>query len=269
VAIHYQESNDSLTLVADAMRLKEVLLNLLSNAIKYNRKGGYIDLRYHISTGNNCRIYVKDNGIGLSHEQQHLFQPFERLGAETSNIEGTGIGLAICKRLIEAMNGKIGVDSLQGEGSTFWIELPLGHQQTTEFVSTVSTVHNLKVKCNSVLYIEDNAVNLSLMEVFFLGQENITFLQATHPLQGLELAKKHQPDVILLDIQLPDMDGFEVFQRLKADAVTKNIPVIAVSAYAMPQDINKALQVGFYDYVAKPFNFHTLLTTINSAFNLH
>jgi PAS domain S-box-containing protein len=162
VSIHYQEVHHALMLLADSVRLKEILLNLLSNAIKYNHKGGSIDV-YCVVSHQRCRICVKDTGIGLSQEQQQrLFQPFERLGAETSNIEGTGIGLVICKRLIEAMNGEIGVESLQGEGSNFWIELPLSHEQSNQLIATPRKEANVKAKCNRVLYIEDNEVKCEL-----------------------------------------------------------------------------------------------------------
>lgn len=270
ISLTYQptDSGVDVHVAADITRTKEILLNLLSNALKYNRKNGSITLSYQVKN-NACRIFVKDTGIGLTRQQQQkLFSPFERLGAETSGIEGTGIGLVICKRLVEAMNGTIGLDSFQGEGSTFWIELPLANEAGGEMVADTSIVSQEENHSCVILYIEDNPINMDLMVAYFSPHKHVKLLQASTPAQGLELAKTKQPQVILLDIQLPEMDGFDVFQHLKRDKETQHIPVIAVSAFAMSKDITKAMQLGFYDYVTKPFNFKNLLTIINGAINL-
>jgi PAS domain S-box-containing protein len=271
VDIYANQQNINLHVQADPTRLKEVLLNLLSNAIKYNCKGGSIELNYQQYNNGSCRILIHDTGIGIKSEQQKfLFQPFERLGMENSTIQGTGIGLNICKRLMEAMNGSIGVKSHPGLGSTFWIELPLGDNTNEELLENLDTQKDLKAineTHQTILYVEDNALSADLMRTFFMQHEGLEFLHATHPQQALELVQHTQFDLILLDIQLPEMSGFELFKLLKMQEQTQHIPVIAVSAYAMPEDIIKAKELGFYDYITKPVEFAYLISLINNLFS--
>lgn len=250
---------------ADIVRLKQVLLNLLSNAVKYNCENGCITVSYTRSNDNQIRINVSDTGKGLSSAQQaQLFRPFCRLGAEQTEIEGAGIGLVITKSIIELMGGKIGVESHVGKGSTFWIELPdnVEEAEQKEDVIEITNIEQPKeTSKKSVLYIEDNPANLRLVTQLML-RHNINLLTAAEPLKGLELASKHMPDLILLDINLPGINGFEVLQHLQNNDILKNIPVVAVSANAMPNDIEKGIEAGFDEYITKPIDINKLMLTV-------
>lgn len=250
----------------ERIRLKEVVLNLLSNAVKYNREQGLITLVVEELSADRVRISVSDTGAGLSEEQQNrLFQPFERLGAENSKIEGTGIGLSISKRLMELMGGEIGIKSTPNHGSTFWIELDKAPNEKSvpepEMPSSLERQANDHKKYK-ILYIEDNPSNMRLVEYALESRANIQLLSAMTPEQGLKVAVESQPDLILLDINLPEMDGYDVLNLLRAKKETHEIPVIAVSALATPKDIEKMKRAGFNDYLAKPFSLESFYKKI-------
>lgn len=256
--------------LADHTRLKQVLLNLLSNGVKYNSIKGSLDINCDLVKDSIFRISITDTGKGLSKQQiSKLFKPFERLGIEGSEIEGTGIGLVISKKLINLMQGNIGVESQVGKGSTFWIELDA---QTLQYNHEIDSTHKYNLKDinntdshqNTVLYIEDNPANLRLVAQLLGRTENIKLITAHEPLLGLELAQEYLPDLILLDINLPGMDGFEVLQKLRSNKKTKNIIIIAVSANAMEGDISRALKAGFDQYITKPLNVTNFTTEINN-----
>ncbi len=257
--------------MADRQRFKQVLLNLLSNAVKYNRPGGTVRLSYR-EVGDRClRIEVADSGNGIPAEKfARLFVAFDRLGAEQSDVQGTGLGLALSKRLTEAMNGNIGVDSLPGAGATFWIELPRVRSQLEQSGTWVrrdrapaemESLHAL----HTVLYIEDNLSNLTLIEHLLADHPEIKLLTAMQGRIGIDLARQHHPDLILLDLHLPDLPGWEVLSQLQADEDTNAIPVVAVSADATPRQIERLLRAGARAYLTKPLEverFHALLREI-------
>ena len=261
---------------ADRSRLRQVFLNLLSNAVKYNRKNGRIIIACHYpdnkSDDSLVRISITDTGSGMTPEQQsQLFQSFNRLGAEQSDIEGTGIGLVITKNIVELMGGNIGVNSQKGKGSTFWVELPGDATSQEQKIKTggmksmAEDVTAVIGKKHTVLYIEDNPANLRLVSQLLTRRANIHMWSAHEPLLGLELAEEHKPDLVLLDINLPGMDGFEVLKKLRQRESTRNTPVIAISANAMPKDIEKGLEAGFDDYITKPINIKAMLASVNEA----
>ncbi len=252
---------------ADPTRLRQVLLNLLSNAIKYNRSGGTVTvLTRAIADG--VGIEVSDEGEGLDDSQrQRLFQAFERLDADRSAIEGAGIGLALSKSLVELMNGRIGVHSRPGQGSTFWVELRRGPARAgaAAQVEHAAEPRPATAGLRRVLYIEDNAVNQLLMQGMLAHRPDIALQLADLPEQGLAMARESPPDLVLLDIQLPGMSGFEVLRQLRADALTRSTPVIAVSANAMPQDLAQARLAGFNDYLTKPIDLVRLVAAVDKA----
>jgi signal transduction histidine kinase len=253
----------------DRTRLKQVLLNLLANAIKYNNRGGNVTLSCHPER-DVVRIAVQDTGRGLSADDMtRLFQPFERLSAAGSDIEGTGIGLALSQRLVHAMEGEIGVDSEPGRGSTFWIRLARANAPTQSAGGDDSRQPPGVLAADgatlTVLYIEDNPVNVMLMQAMLARLEGVRVLVATRAQQGLSLASEQRPDLVLLDIQLPEMDGFEVLKRLRAHETTGDIPVIAVSANAMQSDIEAGRAAGFVDYLTKPIELERLHQAVRSA----
>ena len=261
------EAGAPCTVTADRTRTQEVLLNFLSNAIKYNREGGHVTVL--CTTGERtARVSVRDTGPGLSEAQQaRLFQPFERLESAYEGIEGTGIGLAISRRLVEAMAGHIGVDSRPGEGCTFWFELPRSDQATpaatplAAFPTTPQPAAE-QARC-TILYIEDNPANRRLVEKVLARHPGIHLLTASSAEEGLVVAEREHPALILLDINLPGMDGFEALRRLQDKPATRDTPVLAITANAMAQDIERGRQAGFVDYLAKPLDLPSLLDRID------
>jgi len=255
---------------ADRMRLKQVVINLLSNAIKYNKVDGAVSVECALVTPESVRISVSDTGSGLDDEQiAQLFQPFNRLGQEAGGAQGTGIGLVVCKRLIDLMGGAIGVLSEPGKGSVFWFELPLTIAQEpladSASAAGVEARAEGEVRPCTVLYVEDNPANLMLVEALLERRPGIRFLSASDGQQGVELARATLPDVILMDINLPGISGTEAMRMLAADPRTQHIPVIAISANAMPGDIEKGRAAGFYRYITKPLKVAEFMTTLDLA----
>jgi len=261
--------NDDVRVLADSTRLCQILVNLLSNAVKYNLPGGRITIACQPHSQDVLRIAVSDTGPGIPADKLNLlFNPFERLGAEHSAIEGVGIGLALSKQLAELMGAKIGIDSTPGVGSTFWIDLalaPLSMPVHSSATDTSKVPDSQAPHKFNVLYVEDNAANLKLVEVLLRRQTDIDLITAAKGELGLELARRYHPDAILLDIHLPDMDGFAILKALKADAATSTIPVLALSADAMPIDIEHGLQAGFKRYLTKPINAQELIAAIRAT----
>jgi PAS domain S-box-containing protein len=241
---------------ADRTRLKQVLLNLVSNAVKYNRAGGWVRVSAEPLDGDRLRLTVADSGQGIAADRQaELFQPFNRLGAEFGTTEGTGIGLALSRRLVEMMGGEVGVESTPGVGSRFWLDLPQGRlaEPPAEPVAGAAATPPAMPRA-TVLYVEDNPANLALVEQILARHAGVEMLSATTGRAGLELARARQPALILLDIHLPEMDGYEVLARLRADEALRHVPVVALTAQAMPRDVRRALQAGFDEHLAKPID---------------
>jgi PAS domain S-box-containing protein len=267
-----------LRVIADVQRLRQVLLNLLSNAIKYNAAAGSVRLRA-VSDGDMVRIEVHDDGPGIDPTQrERLFHAFERLGAENSGVPGAGIGLALTRRLVERMHGRIGVDSPASGGSCFWVCLPgaaPGDQAPQPVLPAASTVAIAGTPVEGdasasrrVLYIEDNPVNATLMEAMLAQLPDIVVSLAALPEEGLAMARAQRPDLILLDIQLPGMDGYEVLRRLRADPATRGIPVAAISANAMLGDVERGRAAGFDAYLPKPMMLDDLLAYVRQVLRL-
>ena len=259
-AVKFQvQTEPDLLMRADRTRLKQVLLNLVSNAIKYNREGGGVSLVATEVADDKVRITVRDTGNGITLEQQRqLFEPFNRLGAEYGTVEGSGIGLSICRRLVDAMGGRIGVDSAPGEGSEFWLELPRAEAaelrpMVAEPVRPV-VAQPLNLRRATVLCVEDNEVNLLLMEQIVQRHPPLKLVTAATAAEGLALARQVLPELMLLDIGLPDMDGHALLALLRQDPLTRAIPTVAVTANAMPADAERALKAGFDDFLPKPID---------------
>jgi signal transduction histidine kinase/CheY-like chemotaxis protein len=258
--------------IADRMRLKQVLLNLLSNAIKYNREGGAVVVSYEVTDSQRARISVQDTGPGLRPEQvQALFQAFNRLGQEAGPIEGTGIGLVVTKKLVELMGGAIGVASTVGAGSVFSIELrsvPAATEaaaaQTAEPLGAVREDAG-EAAGATLLYVEDNPANLKLIEQMIGFRPDLRLLSAPDARLGIELARAHRPRVILMDIHLPGMSGEDALKVLREDRRTADIPVIAITADAMPRAVAKGLATGFFRYLTKPLMLDAFNEAIDSA----
>ncbi len=252
---------------ADLQRLRQVLLNLLSNAIKYNRRGGRVTITASPSGSTRVRISVVDTGIGIAPgHQTQLFEPFQRLGAEHSNVEGVGIGLALSKKLVEAMDGEIGYATTPGEGSTFWVDLPTETDSAApDAAASLPEPALAKAGGYSVLYVEDNPTNLRLMEHLLKELPGVALFSAPSGALGIDLAVAHRPDIIVLDLNLPGMSGYEVLKRLKALKETRDTPVIALTAAAMPADINRGTEAGFFRYLTKPLDVGTFLAAIDAA----
>jgi signal transduction histidine kinase/ActR/RegA family two-component response regulator len=267
------EENNNIYVVADQYKLNQVFINLISNAIKYNSESGEVKVDVDFLKDERVRINFTDTGKGLSEKEQlHLFQPFERLGAENTSVEGSGMGLVITRKLIELMGGEVGVDSKIGCGSTFWVILPLAKKEIlvdisksdSELLSNNSknSKHNLS---NKILYIEDNPANFRLVENIIKKHTSFELLSSVSGNDGIKVAIEQKPYLILLDLNLPDISGFDVFEKIRENKELSNTPIIAVSANAMQYDIDKAIELGFLDYIVKPidiFSFKNMLNNI-------
>jgi len=260
-----------LNVLADRTRLKQILLNLLSNALKYNREQGQVAIDCAPQAGGRVRISVRDTGVGLDAEQLALlFQPFNRLGQEGGTEEGSGIGLVVTKRLVELMDGSIGVASAPGEGSTFWIELrvvdalpvPVAPVLPRPDLAGALLENSAPV---TLLYVEDNPANLTLVEEIVRYCPQLQLLTATDGRLGVEMARTHLPQLILMDINLPHVNGTDALKLLRADPRTAHIPVIALTANAMPGDVERSMALGFYRYLTKPINLDEFTEAINST----
>jgi PAS domain S-box-containing protein len=256
---------------ADRTRLKQIIINLLSNAIKYNKERGTVVVDCTVNAPERIRISVTDTGAGLAPEKlAQLFQPFNRLGQEAGGVAGTGIGLVVTKRLAELMQGTLGVESTVGVGSVFWCELSSMEAPRVE-------IHHDAVETSlppplpndasehTLLYVEDNPANMKLVEQIVARRQDFRLLTAVNGTLGIELARSAHPRVILLDINLPDLNGIEVLKILRADPATAGIPVVALSANAMPRDIEIGREAGFFRYLTKPIKVNEFMDTLNLA----
>jgi PAS domain S-box-containing protein len=271
ITITFPQSHIPYFVIADRTRLKQVLINLLSNAIKYNQAGGVVVVDCCASIPERVRISVKDTGAGLPAEKlAQLFQPFNRLGQEAGGQEGTGIGLVVAKQLIELMGGVIGVESTVGAGSVFWfdmvaaVEPQLVVDSSQSLAPVPSPVPN-GPRLRTVLYVEDNPANLKLVEQLVARRPDLRLLSAGDGTAGLSLARTYIPEVILMDINLPGISGIETLRLLREDPLTARITVAAVSANAMPRDIEKGMQAGFFSYLTKPIKVKEFMEMLDAA----
>jgi signal transduction histidine kinase len=257
----------------DPLRFKEVILNLISNAIKYNKPNGSVVIFYEKQEKGYMRLGVKDSGYGITDKNKDkLFKPFERFDVAAKQIEGTGIGLTIAKQLIELMGGAIGYESVAGEGSLFYIDVPVSDEMSESLIrekrldsSFASSTDFNEMK---ILYIEDIPANVDLVKQILAQRKNIEFLSVSNAFDGIEIAKAQIPDLILMDIHLPGMDGLTAFEKLQGIKETQGIPVIALTADAMDGDIKKALEMGFKRYITKPIDVIHFFKTIDEVLDL-
>ena len=255
---------------ADRTRVKQVLMNLFSNAVKYNQVGGSVVIACSVSAPQRIRVSVTDTGAGLSAEKLlQLFRPFSRVGQETSADAGAGIGLVVTKRLVELMGGTIGVTSNVGEGSEFWIELIAATApqliEADPAVSQPLLKNRNAASLRTILYVEDNPANLQLVEQIIARRTDLRLLSARNGTLGIELARAARPDVILMDINLPGMSGIKAMQILHEDTATAHIPIVALSANAIPRDIERGLEAGFFRYLTKPIRVNEFMDTLDLA----
>jgi signal transduction histidine kinase/CheY-like chemotaxis protein len=250
----------------DRQRCRQILLNLLSNAVKYNRDGGSVDVRCARVSDDTLRLAVRDTGPGIDPvRQQQLFEPFERLGAESSGVEGTGLGLALTKQLVERLGGAIGVDPAPGQGATFWIDLPVTDPPADAEEPAARAEPAMSTTARTLLLVEDNLANLHVVEAMLRRRPTITVLPAMQGRLAIELAREHLPDLILLDLHLPDLSGRDVLYRLKADPSTRDIPVVIASADATPGRARQLRERGAFDYITKPLDLEHFLEVVDAA----
>jgi PAS domain S-box-containing protein len=271
VSMSFCQLENPCYVLADRTRVKQILINLLSNAIKYNHAGGTVVVKYAVASPGRIRISVADTGPGLSAEKlAQLFQPFNRLGQEAGGEEGTGIGLVMTKRLVELMGGVISVKSVRGAGSEFQVELLQADEpQLALGVSDAAALrpahlHN-DAALRTLLYVEDNPANLKLVEHLIARRPNMRLLSARDATLGIELAREYQPEVILMDINLPGISGIGALKILREDPLTRHIPVVAISANAMPHDINRGYEAGFFRYLTKPIKVVEFMAAVDVA----
>jgi len=262
-------TDSSPSVLADRQRLKQVLINLLANAVKYNRDAGRVIVDLVPQPDERFRISISDEGSGIpADKRDRLFSPFDRLGAELTASEGTGLGLVLSKRLVEAMGGTIG-ESAPASGSCFWIEFPLVKGVVDRLDSSrIARAQLLALdgEVKTLLYIEDNLSNLLLVEHLLSECPSIKLISAMQGLLGLELALRHKPDLILLDVHLPDIGGAEVLARLRAEPITRSIPVVVLSADVTKSQINRLRAAGASDYLTKPLDVDRFLEVIEGHF---
>src|SRR3954470_6244685 len=274
VTMTFPRVHDGTFVSADRTRLKQIVINLISNAIKYNKQQGNVVVDCVTSNAERTRISVSDTGAGLSPEKlAQLFQPFNRLGQEAAGVAGTGIGLVVTKQLAELMEGALGVESVAGKGSVFWCDLPSTAAprvvvEQPEVAAPADAPAPTAARMRTVLYVEDNPANMKLVEQLIARRPDIRLLTAMNGTLGVEAARTSRPTVILMDINLPGMSGVDAFGLLRADPTTAHIPVVALSANAMPRDIQATLDAGFFRYLTKPIKVKEFMDTLNAAFTL-
>jgi signal transduction histidine kinase/ActR/RegA family two-component response regulator len=255
--------------IADEQRLKQVLLNLLSNAVKYNRAGGSVTVAVEETSADRLAVLVADTGDGIpKHLLERLFDPFERLGAEQSSTEGTGLGLTLAKVLVEAMGGTLGVESEVGVGTIFRVELGLSERPSLEEIDTSAqplATTAVQLGSATLLLVEDNLSNFQLVEQIFNGRTDVNLLGAMEGSLGLDLARHHHPDLVLLDLHLPGLTGEEVLEQLKGDPRTRDIPIVVMSADATESRIRRLLGAGAHAYVTKPLNVRRFLEVVEGV----
>ncbi len=270
VRMSFPRIEDEYCVNGDRTRIKQVVINLLSNAIKYNSEGGSVSLvcKANSRTGR-VRITVRDTGAGLPPEKlEQLFQPFNRLGQEEGGEEGTGIGLVVSKRLVELMDGEITVESTVGSGSAFSVELP-----STAPLTFPASIPAEELQASAIaddgqrtlLYVEDNPANMQLVEKLIGRRTDLRLIKASDGYRGVEMARANLPDVILMDINLPGISGFEALNILRGDSATAHIPIVALSANAMSRDVQKGLDAGFFCYLTKPIRVKEFMASLNEA----
>ena len=246
---------DNTYVMADRQRFKQVLLNLLTNAVKYTPRSGRVSVSFALRDHQTIRVAVSDNGPGIAEEKvSRLFTPFDRLGAEQSTVQGTGLGLALCQRLIQAMSGAIGVDSVVGQGSTFWVDVPCAKSPLDRIAARAAERGGIEqiVGERTILYVEDNLSNLTLIEQMLAEQPHVRLITAMQGRLALDLARQHSPDLILLDLHLPDVPGWTVLAQLKHEETTRHIPVVVISADATSQQVKRLMAAGARAYLTKP-----------------
>jgi CheY-like chemotaxis protein/nitrogen-specific signal transduction histidine kinase len=257
--------------LSSAQRFKQVILNLLSNAVKFNREDGTVTVSCE-KIEDYLRIKIVDTGHGISAvNMARLFVPFERLDAGDTVVEGAGLGLSLSKHLIEAMGGRIGVESTPGKGSTFWVELPLiqgtSAATTRSLRSPIRSIAEIPLSTvpRTLLYIEDNLSNLRLVERILTRRPEVKLISAMQGAIGLELARQHQPDLLLLDLHLPDIQGDEILRQLRADPRTEQLPIVMISADATSAQIERLRAAGASDYLTKPIDVRKFLTLVDAT----
>jgi len=273
IAMTFPSFDRSCFVLADQTRLKQVLVNLISNAIKYNRLRGTIAVECTAREPGQVRIAVTDTGLGLTPEKiAQLYQPFNRLGQEIGVEQGTGIGLVVTKRLVEAMRGTVGVESVVGMGTSFWIDLKATNSAQLALMDAADSpspaVATEDLPISTLLYVEDNPANLKLVEMLIARRPNMRLLTAGTGVLGIELALAHMPHAILMDINLPGISGLKALSILRRDSATAHIPVIALSANANPRDIERGLEAGFHKYLTKPIKVDELMLTLDETLGL-
>ena len=255
--------------IADRTRFSQILMNFGSNAIKYSRAGGRAEFRV-AGHGATVRLTVVDSGVGIPLDKQDkIFQPFHRAGQESGPIEGTGIGLAISKKLAEMMHGQVGFTSAPDTGSEFWLELPAPRSPKSDrvlaapppMVDSLAQLGSDGAR-HRIVYVEDNPSNVAFMEALLTNFESVELIVAPNAEIGIELVRAHQPRIVIMDINLPGMSGFEALRRLRDWPETRDIPVIALSAAAMDRDVKRAEEAGFARYLTKPVRVDELMTTL-------
>ncbi|MDA1190332.1 MAG: PAS domain S-box protein [Candidatus Poribacteria bacterium] len=263
VTLYDYASEGNYVIDCDEKRMRQVLLNLMSNAIKYNRAHGTVTLTSDVRPNGRLRISVTDTGAGIPEEAQALlFEPFERLGAEETNVEGTGIGLVVSRSLTEAMRGTFGFTSRVGEGSCFWVEMPLSKSSDDDDSTELDA--EAKSDAHVVLYIEHNLHNVALVRRALEKRTDIRLITAPQATVGINLAKTYHPDLILMDLNLPGMSGTDALKALKELPETMSIPVVALTARGMPADIENGLRAGFKRYLTKPIDLKEFLETVDA-----
>jgi CheY-like chemotaxis protein len=252
--------------LADRVRLRQVLVNLLANAVKYNRPGGHVTVDYG-ERGGAVECTVADDGNGMTAEQlANLFQPFNRLGAERTAVQGTGIGLVLSRHLVGLMHGTLGIDSAPGSGTLATVRLQrAGRPVVPAAPSFAASAHGPLVGARSVLYAEDNPVNVEIVREVLALRPGIRLCVATSGAEALAMARAEAPDLMLVDMHLGDMTGLELARALRSDAATAAIRLVALSADALPDQVSTALRAGFESYLTKPFVFKDLLKVVDDA----